>query len=621
MSNIYDDERAALAASLGQPTAPPMTYAQGPTEPPMTYAEPLPEPPMTLAEPLPEPPMTYAEPPMTMDEEQPWQLPEHLKRGVPQLAPGGEGIQSLLERSMSGEPPTPADAPVARRARGPVGPRMPTIPGELQAQHGGYYYPEDYAQQVEESDMPAAQKKALLLKHAAWQKTQPGLAAEILRTQKEGAQERMQLQQGMLGEEAGAFERSGFARGVAGLHEQRKQEQFDAYREAYKGEQETRAAQISAMNAELASTKIDPGRAWKNKHPAQTIMSIIGIALGGFAHGFSGGKIKNSALEMMQKEIDRDIDAQKADVKNKRAAVGEQRTLYAMARERFGDDQAAHEYTKANLWRQAERFARTQARQLQGKQLQADAELIAQQFGENAEVNELKFRSHMEGLKQAAAMRRMGGVAKPKGAPGAQWKKADSKREGLYVPWLGGFAADKDTAKKLRELRTSSTALDRQLAELQRLSKTGSTLSIGDRARSDSITRQARISFNKVADIGVMDKGTEPYLEGIIPDPLHISTLGEDERLKAARDGIKAKVAAHIEAANLTPGVLETRLDEKGNVVRQYALAPPGARPKVRTVDETSGTMSGTGVLTAKPTIAEAAMKAARLRAEQLKGR
>lgn len=80
--------------------------------------------------------------------------------------------------------------------------------------------------------------------------------------------------------------------------------------------------------------EIKPQRLFENKGAWSKILAGIGIALGGAAAGVTGGP--NQALEMINKEIERDVEAQKAN-------LGKKGTLLEKYLAAYGDvNQAAH---------------------------------------------------------------------------------------------------------------------------------------------------------------------------------------------------------------------------------------------------------------------------------------
>ena len=69
---------------------------------------------------------------------------------------------------------------------------------------------------------------------------------------------------------------------------------------------------LKEVESALLHHKIDPNRAFKST--SSKVMSIIGIALGAFAQAHSGGKLPNTALQIINTAINRDIDAQKTEL-------------------------------------------------------------------------------------------------------------------------------------------------------------------------------------------------------------------------------------------------------------------------------------------------------------------
>lgn len=69
------------------------------------------------------------------------------------------------------------------------------------------------------------------------------------------------------------------------------------------------------------SKQIDPRRLWASKSTGEKISASIGLILGGMGAGLTRGP--NQVLELLNKQIDRDIDAQRSDLENKRGLYNE----------------------------------------------------------------------------------------------------------------------------------------------------------------------------------------------------------------------------------------------------------------------------------------------------------
>lgn len=71
----------------------------------------------------------------------------------------------------------------------------------------------------------------------------------------------------------------------------------------------------NAVMEDVKAGNIDPNRLWNSRSGAQKVATAIGILASGLGAGLSGQE--NMALKVVQAEIDRDIDAQKANLHNK----------------------------------------------------------------------------------------------------------------------------------------------------------------------------------------------------------------------------------------------------------------------------------------------------------------
>jgi len=105
-------------------------------------------------------------------------------------------------------------------------------------------------------------------------------------------------------------------------------------------QQRAQTALINAENAkltqEVANAKIDPNRYWNSKTTGQKIQSRIALALSGFGSGLTGGP--NVVAQLIQKEMDNDIESQKAE-------LGKKENLLSANYKKYGNLQAATQAT------------------------------------------------------------------------------------------------------------------------------------------------------------------------------------------------------------------------------------------------------------------------------------
>lgn len=100
-----------------------------------------------------------------------------------------------------------------------------------------------------------------------------------------------------------------------------------------------RAAEADA----LANDQIDPGRLWARKSTPQKVASFLAIFLGGF-----DGR-GNRALDMIDKEIERDIDAQQAAHQFRKDAYASKQNAYQTWLSGLQNADAARAMSKATL--------------------------------------------------------------------------------------------------------------------------------------------------------------------------------------------------------------------------------------------------------------------------------
>lgn len=127
-----------------------------------------------------------------------------------------------------------------------------------------------------------------------------------------------------------------------------------------------------AFQDDIANTHIDPNRYLGSMDTAGRITTAIGLALGGLGSSIAGGP--NTALEFLNKQIDRDIDAQ-------RATLGKKESLLSANLRQFGNMKDATDMTKimqndllVNQLKQAEAKAASPAAKARAQQLIATKE-------------------------------------------------------------------------------------------------------------------------------------------------------------------------------------------------------------------------------------------------------
>lgn len=200
------------------------------------------------------------------------------------------------------------------------------------------------------------------------------------------------------------------------IAQQQEQAAADAYKEsnlkrqAYTQYMTDAMTKYEQMNKEIQDTHLDPTRLLQG---SRGMIASLGVALGTLGSSMSGGP--NTALDIVNKAIDRDIEAQQLEYRKKQAGLSGQATLMDMARQQFGDESQALSATHALLTqRYAAALGTLAARMAPGIQLQKTKALegqIQQLYGDR--LMDMQNKSSEIATRHAdEVMRRMTAMAK-----------------------------------------------------------------------------------------------------------------------------------------------------------------------------------------------------------------
>jgi hypothetical protein len=227
---------------------------------------------------------------------------------------------------------------------------------------------------------------------------------------------------------------------------------------------EESASKLEAAQNELDNTKIDVEKAYGGT--AGRILSAVAVAMGAFGASLTGGP--NYALQIVNDRINRDIDAQRAELDKKKGKVSELGRLLQRNEDLLGNANQAASLTRAQTYRALadDVEARAKGRELTAQQGQVLAQLRAQQFAEEQKlrgsVMETAAGKALVGATERAAIARAGAAA------AAQAQKDDRE--------LRLFTA-KEFAKKEAEAQYADRTPEGRSKIAEQTSKLAGTLS------------------------------------------------------------------------------------------------------------------------------------------------
>jgi hypothetical protein len=177
--------------------------------------------------------------------------------------------------------------------------------------------------------------------------------------------------------ETKAQEEAGLAGTREGLRMQAEAREADRQRVL----QQHLDTQTQMMN-DIRSTKIDPdqyfGEGWGGAF--KRLGAVIAMGMGGFAAGLRGGP--NMAAEIIEKGIDRNIDAQVKNLQKKQGVLAEQRGIFGQKLQQFGDERAAELSMRSDALAAAEALAQSHITDAQTDEQRAQGSAIVAQLQE-----------------------------------------------------------------------------------------------------------------------------------------------------------------------------------------------------------------------------------------------
>lgn len=280
---------------------------------------------------------------------------------------------------------------------------------------------------------------------------------------------------------------------------------------------------VDMATAEYMQGKVDPDRFWANKSTGQRIGMAVSLFLSGINGSQAGAQILNNA-------IDRDLDAQKADLAKLKSNVDISRNLLGDMMDRFGDERQA--------------MAAAKLTQIQMAELQVKQQLAKAQ-GTKAYGEMLQGLGKLETMKMEAAKKfQMASMLNPQVQQSIEFDRAyfslpeEYQKKAVKLPGNKlGIAISDESAKKVREKLPSIDSLQNILNSIDR--ESGLALPLTEkRGRLESLRSQALLAIKGMEGTGVLDAQTER----IVDDGLGKSWSINQPKFKAALKSMQDKV-------------------------------------------------------------------------------
>jgi hypothetical protein len=254
---------------------------------------------------------------------------------------------------------------------------------------GGMDYGVDYDARVDAAlaagEITPEKAAAAKAQYAKFRETPLGLQFESMRAEPQLVQDIGRLKLEQMSTEERLSERAAEAQAKVDAQLADSERIYAEQRKATEAELVSKQREMDAIRADIAATKIDPQNYFSSAPAWAKVLSILSVGIGGFASGWSGGRIPNTALAQLNAAIDRDIEAQKANLAKKRGEFGAAQGVYAQVRQKLGDDEQAYNFTRALLLNQGARAAQALAGEGRTAQIRNGAAQLSEKLRFDAE--------------------------------------------------------------------------------------------------------------------------------------------------------------------------------------------------------------------------------------------
>ena len=249
---------------------------------------------------------------------------------------------------------------------------------------------------------------------------------------------------------------------------------------------------------DVLNSKVDPNHYWNSMDTGNKVLAGIAMLLSGMGQGLIGGE--NTALKVIDKAIDRDIEGQKMDLNKKN-------TLLSRNLEITGNMESALARTKADMYAATTAKINMAAARSNSALAKAQAKIAEGEFIQKAsELN--------KGIATKEAL--------SSGTVGINPENLDEKTRERFVQLPDGkpaLAYTPEAAKTVRDASIVKADMDDLSRRMRNLINQGTTLPKTQRdAEAKSLEAQALLLTKDIGKLGVLSQQDEKIVKSIIPE-------------------------------------------------------------------------------------------------------
>ena len=294
------------------------------------------------------------------------------------------------------------------------------------------------------------------------------------------------------------------------------------------------------LQADVASNKIDPSRIYNNMTTGNRVLANISLLLGGLSQGLSGAK-SNPAMDVINNAIDRDIDAQKAE-------LGKKQNLLSLNLQKYGRLDQAFQATKMQMIAVTQAQINQQAAKMGSKQALAAAQVAS---------GEMDIKQAMLKNQLASAFAKDQMMNKPEGLTAKDLMKLDDETQAKMVQMPNGNymqAFNPQAAEAVRKAQAKFIPIKDLANQFYVEMEKGAVVPQGltpdvwksmRQQRASALEQSMTIELKNLFELGALTKDDMRLIEPLVPE---IGKIVNPEAQKAAVDFIDQMVNSRLNA-------------------------------------------------------------------------
>lgn len=558
-------------------------------------------------------------------------MPAGTRYLEPPVVQGGQQLSTSTTKQPAGTPslggPKPAfnprpilpqGPPVQVGGKGIPGKPVGAVPGDLK-QHGGFYFQPEYLQDLNdafaEGRIDEKTYEKLLDKY---QNSSVGLQAQKFALGTAQLDAQADAQRLMAKQEAGQSWVEGLVMGDAARRAKATAKEMDQQRALIRSQVAKDEELLRRSIDEYKAMNENPSQHWSRASFGGKLVGGIAAAMGAF--GAALARTPNFALEIMNKQIDDEMQAQRRNIEKAGSNIEAQKGILAQMYLKLGDVDKAEAAARAQIYDGLQMDLAAMRKNYPAKvyQERADAANAMLEQQKSAAILDYKMQAQLAAEESARqeALRKMGAanaaaarqrkdmekMMDPFGGlnwvPSSKYKKSD-----FYIPGIG-FAPDNDTRKSLAERAARDRVVQGNLQKLADLAQdintvdaaTGKIYQDNEKLAAYNALRQNTIRLGSMSlGQGAVTEGEASAWEESIPDASKLMQSKEHAvaGLQASANMFSGMIMPYYEANGVQPGYKRGKWDnEKGEWKEEVTLiptTPKRAERELKKAAETAG--------------------------------